>query len=235
LGLTVRSPGLGLLNSYTQRSYLTLGFDSAALDDEDDGATDTRRTFYQPASAEVTEWRAAWVLPVRVRLAVAHLIGQSWWSFDMDYQPPITGAERIVGERMFRSADRTGVLNARLGGKWIVNDTFAVGAGLFTDRGAEKLGAVGRGRFDFYGVACGIELGNVHRLAADERARTLRFSTSVGARYAFGIGETVTMELPYLYDFLQSAIDTGSFSLEQRATRAYAHELTLNLGAGIYF
>lgn len=235
LGLTVRSPGLGLLNSYSQRSYLTLGFDSAQLVGVDEGESDTRRTFYQPASDEVSEWRATWVLPVRVRLAMAHLIGRSWWSFDIDYQPPIRGEERIVGERAFRSADRTGVLNARLGGKWIVNDTLAVGAGLFTDRGAEKLAAVGRGRFDFYGLACGIELGNVHRLAADERARSLRFSTSVGARYAFGIGETFTTEVPYLYDFLQSAVDTGSFSLEQRATRAYAHELTLNLGAGIYF
>jgi len=236
VGFSARTPGVGLRNSYEVYGFNSMAFDADQLPELQGEVDPSRVAFYRTNAQDKVTWNPAWVLPARFRLGVAHAFSKKgWWSFDFDVQPAIKSKPVTLGETEFVPVDRQAVFNMRLGAKQALSDSLAIGAGVFTDRGATKSLAMGEGQFDFYGGAIGAELGNVHQLDEKERSQKIRFSTSVGFRYALGVGRLQSTDLSYFYELLDDAIARGQPQTNTHFPRAWIHEITFNLGGGVYF
>lgn len=234
-GISIKSAGLGIYNYYERQGYLSGSFDVTEVPGVPTDTPVPRPSVYQPDNAAQTDWSATWVLPPRFRLGVAHRLGRSYWSFDIDVQTAVKSKIVTLDDEDFQAANRSAVFNARLGGKLAINDLWAVGAGIFTDRSATSELALGEGSFDYYGGAFGVELGNVHRLASTEESKSIRFSTSMGVRYALGIGRVTATEVPHFNDLIAAFANGQGADFQETRVPAWAHELTFNLGGGLYF
>jgi hypothetical protein len=235
LGMSMRSPAVTLVSSYEVQGFTSAGFDLDQVPEVDPGDGPTRPLIYRAYSEEHSKWGADWLLPPRFRLGVAQRQEKTLWSFDIDYQSGVKSKVVDVGTQSFQAVNREAVMNVRLGGKLFLSESLALGGGVFTDRGSTRARSLGQGRLDFYGLALGFELGNDHKLDKEERTDELRFSTSVGVRYAVGFGEVGKMQLVPFYDLVEDALADPEYSLEQEATSAWAQEITLNIGGGVYF
>ncbi|MCH2108982.1 MAG: hypothetical protein MK135_06605, partial [Polyangiaceae bacterium] len=94
---------------------------------------------------------------------------------------------------------------------------------------------LGVGPYDFYGVACGAEIGNVYRLKEGEKSDKIRFSTTIGLRYAYGVGKVGNVEIPPFYDLIERIATGQEETVVYGESKAYAHEVTINIGGGLYF
>lgn len=235
IGFSVRSPAVTLISLYDQQGYLSAGFDLSKLSGVDPDAAPARPLLYETYGEERSIFTPDWLLPPRIRLGLAQQGGRVLWSFDIDFQSGIRSRVVHVGQHEFQATDREAVMNARFGGKLTMSETLAFGAGVFTDRGSTNERDTGTGRFDFYGLALGLEMGNVHKLDESERTDKLRFSTSLGVRYAAGFGRVGTLKLAPFYDLVEGLLLDDDHVLEEGTTGAHAHEITLNLGGGVYF
>jgi hypothetical protein len=86
--------------------------------------------------------------------------------------------------------DRRATWNVRLGTRFDLDETFSIGGGVFTDRAqTRKPTGITTTEIDSYGAAIGLEFGTPYEVeGTDGEAHTLLFSTTLGARYAIGLG-----------------------------------------------
>ncbi len=235
VGVSLRTPGLGIYHSYEQHGYDTAGFD---LDNVDGVAPEpgdpARQLYYKTETETLSEFKPDWIIPARLRLGIGQKLERLTWSVDVDYQHALKSRVRQVGEAYFQATDRSGVFNARVGAKYATGVTSRIGAGLFTDRNGERRRGLGQGKFDFYGIALGAELGDIYELKDDEEVDKLRFSTTLGLKYALGIGQLGSFKVPPFNDLISESAN-GDASDRIDDARATAHEITINLGAGLFF
>jgi hypothetical protein len=156
-------------------------------------------------------------MPLRVHAGVARLFPHGWLSLDVDYQGPI--ANESLG------IERCAVVNARVGGKVLLTDSVALGAGLFSDRSGDR---APRGytdlKLDFYGATAGVELTNRYRLAPHQPHARLAFSSTFALRYAHGQGQIGGLGVP-----APGPID----SIEFPRSNSLVDEFRLHLGSGV--
>jgi hypothetical protein len=205
-GLSIETPGV-----YFYRSGRETSIESqTSLNDQGQFELTTR-------SVDKTRTQGGLGLyaPLRVRLGGSFEVGVVTYALEGDVQSKVEDSGIGV--------DRKFVWNLRAGARWPVSETLSLGAGFFTDRGAEKKDAVGAGNIDFYGGTVGGQYNSVHRLASSEKKTSLTFSSTVALRYAIGLGK-----LPGQY--LDANLDA-----QTRAVDITVHEFTLHLGSGVYF
>lgn len=128
------------------------------------------------------------VLPSRVRAGLAFEFDGGWLAIDGDYQHSVSTP--VIG------VSRKAVYNARLGGELLLRKHVRLGAGLFTDRGADlELRGFGDRSVDFYGGTFGIHFGTSHALAELEKDDAIHFDTTVALRYAYGNGQIAGLRI----------------------------------------
>ncbi|MEO8180676.1 MAG: hypothetical protein ABI895_17710 [Deltaproteobacteria bacterium] len=155
----------------------------------------------------------------RLNLAVARLgTDGDWLALEADIQPGVDAASAGI--------QRRAVLNARLGLYHRLNDSMAVGAGLFTDRSPERLHADPLSSSgDFYGGSLGWQHDSRHQLGPDEPSDSLSFSTTLALRYAFSRGRLNNL----------SVDPAAPESLSGQRGRLLVHELGFYVGGGLSF
>lgn len=210
LGVAVRSPGLALLRSIRD-TVLTVGGvvtpQSSSID-------------YIPEEEDTLGFGANVYSPMRIRVGVSHEWRTGWVSLEGDVQHGLQSS--------YLDIDREFVWNARLGGKVWLSGHVAMGAGLFTDRSSDPApNGFSETQIDFYGLATGLQYSNAHKLAAEERAKDIVFTTTLGLRYAYGWGKmgNLTFDATLADDKL----------LSSHPSDYTVHELALYIGSALYF
>lgn len=206
LGITVRSPVIRLytagdgseLEQRTQDGELSeSGFESRSLGNERVGALD----------------------PLSVHGGVAWAIGDGFIALAIEYR------SGLIDEATER--ELYPVVNAQLGGLWPLDDTIAIGSGLFTDfSGKEDPADIGEDAVDFYGVTGGVRLRTTVGLA-DAAAEPLVFETNIGLRYAVGIGRAGGIELD-----LDAAAEEAPSAFKVGVVQ---HTTALHIGSALLF
>jgi hypothetical protein len=82
-------------------------------------------------------------------------------------------------------------------------------------------------RIDFYGAAVGLRFDHPHALAAGEPAKDVVFSTTIGLRYGYGIGDFGGIRF--------AGAPNGDTPDQSRPVDATVHELAVHLGSSVYF
>jgi hypothetical protein len=154
--------------------------------------------------------------PARLRVGLAYQLGDTQLLLDGDVSTPLQIPEELPDARFF---DRDWIGNVRAGLLHVIRPGLTAGGGLFTDLSGRK-----SFKTHFAGVAFGVELESQH--TADEKKRELTFSTTLGARYAYGWGDLRGFQLSQ---------DGGEFVQQAFASPVTVHELALNLGGGVDF
>lgn len=158
----------------------------------------------------------------RAGVAFSYRYDRGWVSAEVDAQPGLHHATE--------DTDRKAVVNARAGVYHALVPSFAVGAGLFTDRQGEvTINRLLNGFGDFYGGTLGVELSNEHLLAKTESAKSLVFSTNFAVRYAFSSAV-----------FGRAVVDPGALARAEEPFRPESgtlrtHEIGLYVGGGVEF
>lgn len=138
-------------------------------------------------------------------------------SLELDLAPASTDA----GVR------RDFVWNVRLGGVVPVSDTVRLGAGIFTDQSPEPPPvAAWTDKVDFYGLAGGVYFETPLALAPGNDASSLVFTTTLGLRYALGLGTT-----------LRAVADPTGVHTDpaMKPLDITFHEIGLHVGSGLRF
>jgi hypothetical protein len=208
IALTARSPGLELL---TQVRSTTTEVDALL-----DGSADDR-VLFEPLDEEDLAPAIAVLTPGRFNLALGYRWDRGWVAAEIDVQPPLDVPD-VVNRRF--------VWNVRIGGRYELDDTLGIGAGMFTDQSEQSpIADLGETRVDFYGLSGGLELRTPHDLAASEDAPNLVFSTTIAVRYALGVGEVGGL----LFD-PQRGIEQATVPVDTTI-----HEVGLHIGSALYF
>lgn len=154
--------------------------------------------------------------PARLRLGVAYQFGSTQLLLDGDVSTPITIPAKLPDATFY---DRHWMGNVRVGVLQALSPVLTAGAGLFSDfNGRKQFNA------NFAGVAFGVELQSQH--TADADTRELTFSTTLGARYAFGWGDVRGVGL---------SLDGANLVQEPIASEVRVNEVAFNLGGGVDF
>jgi len=214
LGLSIQSPGV----YFYQTARVT-----AVLSETVPGANGDLELDAGSADESLSEAGVGLYSPVRVRFGGSYEVAGGTVSVEADVSSKLQ--EEDLG------IDRKFVYNLRAGARFPVGKTMHLGAGLFTDLGAERTDQWGAGKLDFYGATVGGSYDNVRWLASDEksagpsaRRAGLTFSSTVALRYAYGVGKLPGQSLRQPdYVAVTEAVDLK------------VHELTLHLGSGVYF
>lgn len=187
--------------------------------------------------------------PMRITLGLAWE-GDDWWiGADVDYEYGylfLERDERFVEYEYDPEADEykpmnattTAVwairemVNARVGGQYRLNDTVELGVGLYTDKSPTPIrSGFPETDIDYYGGTLGVKLTTPVRLAREEHAPTIKFATTIAARYAYGRGVGFQRE----EDFTGSdAYAFGPVSHEN-AVIVEAHDISVFLGSTLVF
>ncbi len=115
------------------------------------------------------------------------------------------------------------VWNVQIGGLMPLSETLAVGVGLFTDHSdVAELDGLGDDRVDFYGITGGVRLRDPLTL---EGGGELVFETTIGARYAVGVGQAGGLGLDYLSDDLITTFEVD----------VVHHTAALHIGSALLF
>ncbi len=208
LGATFRSPGLEIL---TQIRSTTTAIDVTV----DDASPDSFS--FIPEDEEDLAPGIAILTAGRFVLALGHRFDRGWIAAEIDVQPPLA-LDGVLSRRF--------VWNLRVGARYEIDQQLGIGAGLFTDHSElDPIEDLGQTRVDFYGLSAGFEYRSPHRLGEGERSDSLVFSTTVGLRYAFGIGEVGGL----LFD-PQRGVERATVPIGTTI-----HELSLHIGSGLYF
>ena len=154
--------------------------------------------------------------PARLRLGAAYRIGSTQLLLDGDVSTPVSIPKELPDATFY---DRDWMGNLRIGVLHDFSPVVSAGGGLFSDFSGRK-----QFRTNFAGVAVGVELQSQHTTDAD--SRELTFSTTLGARYAFGWGNVQGVRL---------SLDGTSLVQEPIASPVRVNELALNLGGGVDF
>jgi hypothetical protein len=206
LGLSVRSPGLQLGSLY--RATRTEVFADGGM------------IAFDPTSSESLAPNVGLVTPTRIRLGVAYRFDRAWIGLDVDFQHQLEFPELGILRRWF--------FNARIGGRYWVEENLSIGAGLFTDVSPSVAPRIfGQTQVDFFGGSVGLELHTPHRLGQGESADTIVFSQTFALRYAAGVGSIGGLS----FDPSIPGANAASLSV----TGTTIHELSLHLGSALLF
>jgi hypothetical protein len=208
LGLSVRSPSLSFYESTRVTSV------STAADVADPASSLAE---FELSDDRSSGGKVGLFAPARVRLGVALLVAGGTIAIEGDVQHALENEGLYV--------DRTLVWNARLGARFPVSERMLIGAGLFTDRGADPELPSGAGPLHFYGGTAGVQYSNVHKLDASERQQKLTFATTLALRYAHGRGK---LEGDYI------DIERG-YEIRNPAVSIDVDEVSLHIGSALYF
>lgn len=148
--------------------------------------------------------------PYRLRLGLAYRFNGGWVDFDADIQ--------WWSEGVF--------VNGRVGTLFDVSKMFRVGVGAFTDRRVSRADPeiYGDSAIDFYGASAGIEISNSKKFDPSEGVEGITFGTTVGVRYALGVGDVVGLLLP-----------TATAASTLQKVNITVHELSVHVGGDLRF
>lgn len=171
----------------------------------------------RPSPALVSTWEVSTGLGV----------GDATWRVGLDATaaPALEPDDATIG--------RAGVWNVRLGARYKVASKWTVGAGVFTDRNSEARRVLGASRVNLTGGSVGVQFRSPVRLHRKERARRLAFRTTVAVRYAGGRGEAGGLAVTY--PAAAPSDEPSEVRVEEVATEATMHLLTVHLGSGLVF
>lgn len=208
IAATLRSPGLEILTqlrSTTTRIDVTLR--GTAPDSID----------FVPEDAEDLASGIAVLDAGRIDFALGHRFDRGWVAAEIDVRPAID-SDSVLHRRF--------VWNVRVGGRYEVDRQLGIGLGFFTDHSdRDTITELGATRIDYYGLSAGFEFRTPHALGEGERAPDLVFSTTVGLRYALGIGEVGGLRFDP-----QLGIEPNTVPISSTV-----HEVGLHLGSALYF
>ncbi|MBO6938438.1 MAG: hypothetical protein JJ863_25950 [Deltaproteobacteria bacterium] len=227
LGLNVRLPMLLLKDNPDDSTLIQAGVQ--VLDPMTNELTGATTSIYQPSRPAAGVGQLE---PMRLMLGAGLLLGGVKIGLGFDYSPPLRTLDvRRPGDPdPDYLVDRTSVWNLRAGTLIPINDTLALGAGVFTDRSAAPTPTSGLTdyRVDYYGGTLGIRTDTPVGLREGEHAETLVFRTTVAVRYAYGTGES-----------RQSRIDfsTGELPIPSpgELVDVQFHELYIFIGSSLMF
>ncbi len=208
LGLTLVTPRLALRDSVASSALVTVG--------EVGPAGSTLDLDFQEVDGTSS---VGVVSPVQLRGSASLAFSKGWLTVEGDLQPGLRDDDRGIDQRA--------VWNLRVGGRYATSDNLAFGAGLFTDHSPQQAPEeIGRPQVDFYGIAGGVELRTPLRLVESPQAESLVFSTTVGLRYALGLGTVGGLDLDL----------TSGRSLEATPqVEVTHHEVALHIGSAVHF
>lgn len=160
------------------------------------------------------------ITPARLRMGLAIHGSRGWVSIDVD------AAHELTVESL--GIDRGWTFNARVGGRYFVDDNLSVGGGLFTDTSPVRgLTTYGQTQIEFFGGALGFELHTPHTLGPDEPAPDIIFAQTFALRYAIGVGHIGGLR------FTDAEAETSRDFVV--STNTTVHELSLHIGSALYF
>jgi len=154
--------------------------------------------------------------PARLRMGASYRFGSTQLLLDGDVSTPI-GIPKELPDATFYNRDWVG--NARASLLHTFSPVLSAGGGLFTDLSGRK-----SFKTNFAGLAFGVELRSLH--TTDKDTRDLTFSTTLGARYAFGWGHVRGVGL---------STDGTDLVQQPIASEVIVNELAFNLGGGVDF
>ncbi len=209
LGLSVNSPSYAVYSSFSAPTAVA---GVIAIGDQPAFA-------FVPRRFESSEFQFSAYAPARVRLGLAYTLDRLWIALDADVRPAM---------RSSLALERALTWNVRLGGRFAVSESISIGVGGFTDRSPrpDQLG-FGDLNQDFYGFTVGGEYATALKLAEKEPSDAVRFSTTLGFRYAYGRGQLGGLRAPDIGD------DISDF--QANPTRLTTHELGVHLGSSLLF
>lgn len=206
LGVSLRSPGVQL-GTRTEISTAVIAASPAG-------------TTFEPVDESSIVPSFGVASPANLRVGIAYRHGRgTWLSFDADISHGLD-TPAVSLRRVFS-------YNMRLGGRFEIDRTMTIGAGLFTDlspyRAIEQYGST---RIDFYGGTVGFDLHTPRRLAPGEAAEELLFSATFGLRYAVGVGQVGGLRIGGGPEGNEVAVVPVSTTV---------HELGLHFGSALSF
>jgi hypothetical protein len=161
--------------------------------------------------------------PLQMHLGVASEIAGGQLSLDGSYRAPYSNAALGIDERA--------VFNLRVGGRIPTSENVTLGAGLFSDRAADRLADNPDGRrIHYYGASFGIQLdtkyGVISRAGVTlPREEPLIFRTTLAVSYLLGVGELERIQL--------REDDAGMVDIEAVQQHVVDHQIVLHLGATV--
>jgi hypothetical protein len=209
VGAALRSPGVFFGND-------TTGLDTTAYaGDVGTPAVPIRSAALEDLQAR--DFSVEVLTPMRALLGLAYRHGRWHFAFDGDIQAGLSSDAVARNEKP--------MWNLRAGARVQLSESLRLGLGLFTDRSTAR--TTDELRADFFGFSSGMTYTNAHKLAANEKADQISFSTTIGLRYAVGLGEVASLTLPATGITPEVAFD--------RAVEVTAHEVTIHVGSALYF
>ncbi|MFK7984552.1 MAG: OmpP1/FadL family transporter [Sandaracinaceae bacterium] len=208
IAFTARSPGLELL---TQLRSTTTQINAEVSD------LDLDLVDFTPEDDERLAPGIAVLTAGRFNLAFAYRFRRGWIAVEVDVQPPLE-LDPVLRRRL--------VWNARVGGRYRVDDQLSIGGGFFTDISEGRpIRELGETQVDFYGLTAGFEFRTPHSLGPDEDVDTIVFSTTAALRYAVGVGEVGGLLFDPNQGTRRDTVPVGTT----------IHEVGLHLGSALYF
>jgi hypothetical protein len=160
------------------------------------------------------------ITPTRLRAGLALRGSRGWLAIDVDV------AHELSVESL--GIERRWTFNARIGGRYFVDENFSIGGGIFTDTSpAYAVTTYGQTQVDFVGGALGLELHTPHTLGPGEPAPDLVFAQTFALRYAAGFGHIGGLR------FEDAAGGTSRDFVASSGTTV--HEISLHIGSALYF
>jgi len=219
LAATIRSPII-LFKTWSEFSYLQ----SQAQISPDE--TPFANQFYAEESPADDHFDA--ITPLRAAVGLAYRFNRGWISIEGDIQPPYEDKKHNV--------DTHFTWNVRAGAQFALTENISAGLGVFTDRANQALDKsagdeslqVGQMAVDYYGATLGLAINSPYPLAGKPADKPLVFTTTVGLRYAVGVGEVSGLSFS-LFDE-QEANDLG-----RRYRDVLHHEVSLHIGSSVRF
>jgi hypothetical protein len=208
VGASLRSPGMTVFRSVR----ITAASGTTSLDENGEPVVG-----FEPLDERTREAHVSMYAPLRARLGVAYALGPgAFVSLDGDVQSALRNDKLDL--------DRVLTWNLRLGARLPFHEHYAFGAGMFTDRSAERAADNGAGPVNFYGFSMGLQYWSARQLAPSEPQQRLTFSTTVGVRYAHGTGK-----------FEGMLLDAEGGEVSYPAVGVKVDEIALQLGSALHF
>lgn len=160
------------------------------------------------------------VQPSRISLGLARHLWTGHISVEAELRPGFRNESWGI--------DLAPTWNARLGARFDLDETISIGGGVFTDRtSSKKPTGITTTEIDSYGGALGLEFGTPYDVETDDGEKhRLVFSTTLGVRYALGVGRVGGVVLD------GSSILVAPISVVRDAT---FHELDVSLASSVNF
>lgn len=160
------------------------------------------------------------IIPMNFSFGLAYRSEKVSVSAEMQFHAPLENKEHSIKNKY--------VINARAGAKFAVTEKLWLGGGFFTDLSKNWKSDKEYASMDYFGVTLGGSYRSSYSLKDNEKKDAIVFGTTVGIRYAFGIGKFYSIKFEPLADDAAKMIQTG-------LNDADFHELSLHIGTELLF